>query len=114
MAVIFALSSRPAPAFVHEWPLLLGMKVVHLIEYGLLAFLWVFGLARGTAMPPLRVYALSMVVPFLWGVSDEIHQSFVATRTATVRDALTDLVAATVCVLLCAWLRPRLTWLFRR
>jgi VanZ family protein len=83
-------------------PVLLGMKVVHLLEYGLLAILWNRGLRKVTAWSACAVGLASVAVTFGWGISDEIHQSFVPGRTARVEDALTNLVAAVAA-----------TWLWR-
>lgn len=108
MGLIFCLSSRPAPEFFQGWPLYWGMKSVHLCEYGFLALLWIVALLRGTTLPLRDAYALSVVVTFLWGVSDEWHQAFVPGRSARLEDVLTDLSAALLCVAGCAIIRwPR-------
>ena len=108
MGLIFFMSSRPAPEFFQGWPMYWGMKSVHLCEYGFLALLWVVALLRGTALPLRQLYALSALLTFLWGVSDEWHQAFVPGRTARLDDVLTDLAAAVLCVVGCAVLRwPR-------
>ena len=108
MGLIFFLSSRPSPEFFHDWPLYWGMKSVHMIEYAGLAFLWIVALLLGTALPHRHLYPLSIVLTFLWGVSDEWHQAFVPGRTAQLSDALTDLTAAVLCAAGCAVLRwPR-------
>ncbi len=94
MALIFALSSRPAPGFIEQWPILLGMKLVHLVEYGALAGLWTFGLLRSTTWPPRHALACSVALTFAWGVTDEVHQAFVPGRTPAAADAFTNLAAA--------------------
>jgi VanZ family protein len=83
------------------------MKVLHLVEYGVLAALWIWGLRHGTDWPPRHVVVAAAVLTFLWGVSDETHQSFVPGRTARVTDAIADLVAALAVVT--AWYRYRNT-----
>ena len=105
MGLIFFLSSRPAPEFFQGWPLYWGMKSVHLCEYGFLALLWVVAFLRGTALSLRHLYALSILLTFLWGVSDEWHQAFVPGRTAQLSDVLTDLSASVLCVAGCAALR---------
>ncbi len=102
MALIFCLSSRPAPEALQAWPILWGMKVVHLVEYGVLAVLWYVGLRRATAWSPCAVGLVSVALTFAWGISDEIHQAFVPGRTARVEDIFTDLVGAVAA-----------TWLWR-
>lgn len=79
-------------------PVLLGMKVVHLLEYGLLAILWNRALRDVTAWSSYAVGLASVAITFGWGISDEIHQSFVPGRTARVEDALTNLVAAVAAI----------------
>jgi VanZ family protein len=105
MVLIFVLSSRPAPEALQDWPILLGMKLVHLLEYGVLAALWIWGLRRGTTWTAYRLTAMAVLITFLWGVSDEIHQAFVPTRTARISDAIADLVGALA--VSAAWWRLR-------
>lgn len=107
MGLIFWMSSRPAPESLQTWPILWGMKAVHLVEYAILCLLWLWGLARATRWPFRRVALLAVLLTFLWGVSDELHQSFVPGRTARVTDAATNLVAALLAAG-GAWLAGRL------
>jgi VanZ family protein len=91
MGLIFALSS------IASTPSLAGGsdKGVHALLYaGLCALLvrafaggWRRRVTRGAAM-------LSIVVAALYGVSDEIHQSFVPPRQADVRDVVADAIGA--------------------
>ena len=39
---------------------------------------------------PLRTYFILVVIGILYGLSDEIHQSFVPNRTCTISDFLAD------------------------
>ena len=94
MSLIFFLSGRPAPEPLQQMPVLFGMKLVHLLEYGLLAILWFRGLRLVTTWSPCAVNLVAVAITFAWGISDEIHQSFVPGRTARVEDAFTNLVAA--------------------
>ena len=98
MGAIWWMSSHPVPETVHAWPVLDEMKLTHLIEYSLLALLWLIGFFGSAPRRPEVVYPLTVCLTFLWGISDEIHQIFVPSRTATISDALTDLVAAVICV----------------
>jgi VanZ family protein len=80
-------------------------KIGHFTEYAILAaFLW--RALRGTFS--LASKATLTVCTFLVGAafaaSDEFHQSFVATRTASGHDVLIDCCGALVAVLLCAML----------
>jgi VanZ family protein len=98
MALIFALSSRPAPEPLKLWPILLGMKLVHLVEYSVLAALWVWGLRRSTTASPACIGRFAVTITTAWGALDELHQSFVPGRTARLEDAVTNLVAAVALV----------------
>ena len=84
--VIFFLSSQPtlpAPGINHF------DKVAHFSVYAGLAFLAARGM-RGYG-PELRSAAIfGAVLAALYGVSDEIHQSFVPGRSADVWDVLAD------------------------
>lgn len=94
MGLIFWLSSHPAPESLKRFPMFAGMKVVHMIEYGLLAYLWIWGLARATCWSWRNVALTAILITSLWGISDEIHQSLVPGRTARMADAITNLLAA--------------------
>lgn len=101
MALIFYLSGRPAPEPLQSMPVLFGMKVVHLLEYGLLAILWYRGIWHVSHWSACAVSLVSVAITFAWGISDEIHQSFVPHRTARIEDAVTNLIAAVGAV--CLW-----------
>lgn len=87
-ALIFALSAQASFDFGPRdlWKLVFDFdKVVHACEYAVLALL----LCRATNRP-----AVSWLIALLYGVSDEVHQSFVPGRTATVFDAVADATGA--------------------
>ncbi len=72
-------------------------KVVHAVEYGILAVL----LARAvrltslTASLPL-VFAIALYFAVFYGVTDEFHQSFVPGRSADFDDLLADTIGAAI------------------
>ena len=106
MGLIFWMSSRPVPDTLKEWPMFWQVKLVHILEYGLLALLLLGGLIRAGIPSGARVALWAAGITFLWGVSDEIHQHFVPGRTAKLADALTDLLAALIAIgvwLVCRW-----------
>ena len=78
-------------------------KLGHFMEYAILAaFLW-RGL-RGT-FSAVRSSALALTAFLIaagFAASDEFHQSFVPTRTASLRDVMIDCVGALLAVALCA------------
>ncbi len=94
---IFHLSSQanPLPALTaHVWD-----KLLHLIEYGGLGFL--FGLLVGLRgekgawrVDWHAVLAWSALAGFLYGASDELHQSFVPGRDAELGDVAADTLGA--------------------
>ncbi|WP_282141184.1 VanZ family protein [Cytobacillus oceanisediminis] len=99
MALIWALSSMPADAVVELPDLAVDRflkESMHLIEFGILyvllalAALTVFKLTPG-------VNILLAVLACFYGILDEIHQSFVPYRSATVIDAVKDITGVLVC-----------------
>jgi VanZ family protein len=77
-------------------------KVGHFSEYAILAVL-LWRALRGTFSGISRGVLIStaFLVCAGFAASDEFHQSFVATRTASIHDVLIDCIGALVAVLLC-------------
>jgi VanZ family protein len=77
-------------------------KLGHLTEYGILAALLWRGL-RGTFTSKTAwiLAAGAFVVTALFAASDEFHQSFVPTRTASPYDVLIDCIGALVAITIC-------------
>ncbi len=69
-------------------------KAVHIFEYAVLAFLIMWYLQGSRLMKEKKTLAIFLVVAFcfLYGLSDEFHQSFTPGRQAHIRDALIDLL----------------------
>ena len=93
MALIFYLSSLPhpdeqLPKFLFET---LGDKVLHAIEYAVLAVL-AYRAFRRAAGPYAARYAVVFAAgaASFYGVTDEVHQAFVPFRTATWLDWVAD------------------------
>lgn len=104
MGAIFVLSSIPGGAVGPEWISIAG----HIVEYGLLSALLWRALAGSTRLPAAGLAALATVTAFLYGMSDEWHQSFVPRRTPDPFDLLVDLAAAAaVAIVLTAVARKR-------
>jgi len=70
-------------------------KVLHFTAYALLGalFLRAFNVTRIKHHLKL-IFALSVLLSSLYGISDEIHQSFVPYRTADAMDALADIIGS--------------------
>ena len=95
-ALIYFLSSRKLVPVGPEG----ADKLVHFAAYGFLAFLWIRALGAGSYDVSPRKALAAVVLTTLFGLSDEIHQSFVPGRTASGWDLLADaLGAASVAVL---------------
>jgi VanZ family protein len=120
MAVIFFFSSQASLPQAESGPLdFVIKKAAHLFEYALLALL-LLRAYQGSAAPERRQRqagaqasgrdrpALAAICAAgLWAVSDEIHQLFVPTRTATLRDVLIDFAAILLAVLVARWWQGR-------
>lgn len=90
-AVLFYLSSQ-------SWsrgPALFGVndKVGHILLYATLGAALGYGRVRS---PGMTGHRLLLTVGFLYAVSDEIHQSFVPGRTASLPDLAADAVGLLV------------------
>jgi VanZ family protein len=91
MSVIFYLSSRSAPMpglTAHVWD-----KALHFIEYGTLCILLCRAL-HGEGFAALRLGIVAVVLTSAYGVTDEVHQSFVPERNAGADDWLADTTGA--------------------
>lgn len=85
MALIFYISSIPGPI---RYELPYGAdKVLHLFEYALLGFILSLCL-KGSGKRSSILFA--WLIASLYGLSDEIHQSFVPGREASLADFLSD------------------------
>ena len=93
-AVIFVLSSFPGSAYpqVGVWS---ADKLVHVAVYAALGLAVSFGMARAWPTWGLRgVFGLAVLLATAYGVSDEVHQSFVPGRSPDVRDVMADFAGA--------------------
>lgn len=91
MAIIFYFSSRQRLSVSETFALnFLFFKTLHVIEYALLYFFILRGLAFGKSKLTTQTYLIAFGLTFLYAVSDEVHQSFVPTREAAPRDVLID------------------------
>lgn len=70
-------------------------KTAHIIEYGIFATLFYRGLVN-YGVSKKRAMLMSVLSAFMYGATDEFHQSFIYGRTATVRDVLIDTTGAVI------------------
>jgi VanZ family protein len=80
-------------------------KLGHLTEYAILSILLWHAL-RGTftAFPRRFIACITFLVAAMFAASDEFHQSFVPTRTATVHDVFIDCVGVAIAIVVCVLL----------
>ncbi len=81
-------------------------KSAHLTEYGILGLVW-FRAWRGDGEGHQWRWALAGIgIALATAITDEVHQSFVASRTGSARDVLLDLSGA-ITVQIALWLVMR-------
>lgn len=94
MALIFYLSSRQKVSISNQyWLNFVFFKTLHMIGYAffqLLNFRATFSIKRYQSSR--KILFLSVIISFLYAVSDEIHQTFVPTRSGTIRDVFIDTI----------------------
>jgi VanZ family protein len=91
-------------AFAH----FLTRKAAHFTEYAILAYLAARAFANSSAKTlHRRWFLISLSLVVLYALSDEYHQSFVASRTASIYDSLIDMSGGLTALLLYALKRRR-------
>jgi len=96
---IFYMSSLPTTGMPRLFPQ--ADKVIHIAEYAL--FAWLLARAIKYSFQNLdrtKLYHIVVLMSFIYGVSDEFHQSFVATRIASGWDVVADTIGAILGVFL--------------
>src|SRR4051812_30803565 len=94
MAVIFVLSAQPDLSTGLGFWDLVGRKLVHASEYGLLCFLW--WRAFRTVVTQARAVGLAVLASLAYAATDEVHQLFVHGRHGTPVDVAIDAVGVAV------------------
>lgn len=94
-AFIFYMSSRPAPESIPKIAHL--DKLLHAGAYALLSALF-FRAYRATRFGDRLATAilLSILSAGIYGISDEVHQYFVPSRSAEVQDVLADIAGSAI------------------
>lgn len=102
--VIFSASSLPGSSVPGRFGTL-----AHFIEYAVLGALMLAALPRGSDR--ISEVVLAIALTSAWGVTDELHQSFVALRVADPLDWLVDTTGAVAgCLALVALHATREHW----
>ena len=103
MVVIFVLSHQSGLSVTEDVDVERPLRVSgHLLAYATLAALLLVALARGGRPRPLQALA-AWGLAVAYGISDELHQSFVPDRSGRLDDVVTDAIGAGVGVLI-AWI----------
>ena len=107
LRVVKWLYPSASPNFL-GWFHFLVRKAGHLTEYAILASLAARAF-RSSSLQFLRVhwFKLSLVLAMLYALTDEFHQSFVPSRTASVHDSLIDSAGALIGLSLIWWYHRR-------
>lgn len=95
-SVIFTFSSfhtvKTTDFFIGDF---LIKKTAHIIEYGVLASLIYRALINSNVLKSKAMF-FAVLLAFLYGISDEFHQSFTPGREPTIRDILIDTTGASI------------------
>ena len=100
MALIWYMSSNPDDMIIrmeHDQFDRIFKESLHLIEFAILYVLFVLALLAHNRLTYTASFIAAMVAGF-YGLTDEIHQSFVPYRSATLIDAVKDLLGVAVCL----------------
>ena len=77
-------------------------KFGHLTEYAILAALWFRALYAGRRLASTESALGALAISVSWAMADELHQSFVPSRTASFLDVAFDAIGAALCLFIVA------------
>lgn len=98
--VIFLFSSLTVtPTLEVYWKDFVVKKSAHILEYGVFAVL-LYRALRGSGVVRPKAMILSVLLAILYGITDEIHQSFTPGREPRLRDIVFDGLGAAFAVYL--------------
>jgi VanZ family protein len=102
MIAIWMMSSRPSNALVElpnlDWDTFIK-ESLHLIEFAILYILLVLALLTMQGLS-FKLNLVCLLIASFYGITDEIHQSFVPYRSATMIDVVKDITG----VLVASWI----------
>lgn len=94
--IIFSFSSFPvATATEIYWKDFIIKKTAHIIEYGILATL-LYRAIVNSEVDKKKAMWISVLIAFLYGLTDEFHQSFTPGREPKLRDVIIDTTGASI------------------
>lgn len=90
---IYIQSDHPSPEQILTFPYV--DKVLHVTAYGIMGILFYRAYQTLKLKDNIKMLMfLSVVSASLYGISDEIHQSFVPFREAEIADVIADMIGA--------------------
>lgn len=93
-SLIFLFSSLPTIQTSEiYWQDFILKKTAHIVEYGIFAAL-LYRATKNSGVSKSRAAIYSILIAALYGVTDEIHQSFTPGREPRLRDVLIDTAGA--------------------
>ncbi len=99
--VIFYLSSRQSiqtsEFFWHDFVI---KKTAHFIEYATFSIFIYRALKNTSNLSHANIIKFTLLLTILYAMSDEIHQTFVPSRTGKVRDVIIDAAGASTAIFL--------------
>jgi len=96
--LIFFMSSRPAPETIPALPHM--DKLLHLIAYTVCGALFLRAFSTFPIKNNFKLVIISILASGLYGLSDEVHQYFVSSRSADIMDFFVDVIGSICGVLL--------------
>jgi VanZ family protein len=106
--VIFWFSSKSQPTTSEVyWQEFAIKKTAHMIVYGFLAIL-LYRAFRNYGAPAKQSAVAAIFWAFVYGLSDEFHQSFTPGREPRFRDVIFDTIGASITTLFLWKLLPRM------
>lgn len=100
--LIFTFSSTALPKIGPTyWPDFFAKKTAHVIEYAILSIL-LYRALKNSGVKKEKAMIYSVLVAFVYAITDEMHQSFIPVRTPKVRDVIIDTLGAGFSVF-CVW-----------
>ncbi len=101
MALIFYFSSKQNISVSDSTSVDFAFfKSIHIVEYAVLTFLFFRAYALTfTRWNGRKIVIFAAISSLLYALSDEIHQTFIPTRTGQLRDVFIDLIGISIVVM---------------